>query len=602
MFESLAHVALAGATALAWLGLGAALLSPLGASGDGALDLLNRLGAGAVAFALITFGGGWLGLVDPVAYLLLFVPAAVGGAVVLARSARGLRRPQLRTWPAWQLALAALIAVYVVADVLVTSAPISSADALFYHATIPELFEREGRIEQVPWMWQSYQPFTVELLVLDGFLLWDSIQGAFAPLLLGLGAAATVFVAAHRLAGRGVALLATALFLCQPFALWQLTSTFVEPAAAFTVALAVANLVRYVRGGAGTEALVLAGLFTGATAGMKYFAAGAAAVLAFGALVVLWRRLTLRLVVAFAVPALAVALPWYVKNAILKGDPAYPILLGWDSEEQRAADWATFDAFGHGHSLLDLALLLPRLLADAEPFNRAEYITPLLILFAPVALLDPRARRFAGIALACVAAYFLVWFSSVQDARYLLPAMPVLAVLAAVGIVALSRQGKLGRAVAIVGSVSAFAVGGVVSVAYASRFVPYLVGRQSEEAFLRENVSYQESVDWLNANLPQDSRVVVDHVFLLHIEPDALTWTSDALRSNAGPAATREFARRYGVTHAIIFRASTNRERQLSYLGARRIGSLLTRPISSRTRHEVGPPQRMDVYEIPRSR
>ena len=198
-------------------------------------------------------------------------------------------------------------------------------------------------------------------------------------------------------------------------------------------------------------------------------------------------------------------------------------------------------------------LLLPRLLADAEPFNRAEYITPLLILFAPLALLDPRARRFAGLALACVGTYFVVWFSSVQDARYLLPAMPVLAVLAAVGIVALAREGKLGRLLAIAGSVSAFAVGGVVSAAYASRFVPYLVGRQSEEEFLRENVSYSESVEWLNANLPPDSHVVVDHAFLLHIEPDALTWTSDALRTDAGPEEAREFVRRYGVTHAIVF-------------------------------------------------
>jgi hypothetical protein len=600
--ESLAHVALAGATALAWLGAGALVLAPLESSGDPGLDVLNRLGVGAVSFSLLTFAVGWLGLLSAVAYVTVLVLAAAVGVIALARSLRGVQPPRLRAWPRWQLALLGLIAIYVVGDVLVTCAPISSADALFYHATVPELFEREGRIEEVPWMWQSYQPFTVELLVLDGFLLWDSVQGAFAPLLLGLAGGATVFVVARRLAGRGVALLATALFLCQPFALWQLTSTFVEPAAAFTVALAAANLVWYVQGGAGTQALVLAGLFTGATAGMKYFAAGAAAIIALGALVVLWRRLTLRLVVAFAVPALAVALPWYVKNAIVKGDPAYPILFGWDSEEQRVSDWATFNAFGHGHSALDLVLLLPRLLADAEPFNRAEYVTPLLILFAPVALLDPRARRFAGLALACVAAYFLVWFSSVQDARYLLPAMPVLAVLAAVGIVTLARQGRLGRTVAVVGSVSAFAVGSAVSVVYASRFVPYLVGRQSAEAFLRENVSYQESVDWLNANLSPDSRVVVDHVFLLHIEPDALTWTSDALGTTAGPAETRAFVRRYGVTHAIIFKASTNRQRQLAYVGARRIGSVLARPISSRTRHEVGPPQRMDVYEIPRSR
>jgi hypothetical protein len=599
LFESLAHVALAGATGLAWLGAGAAVLAPLGSSGDRAFDVLNRLGVGAVAFSLLTFAAGWLGLLRAAAYVPLLVLAAAGGTVVLARSIRGTRLPRFRTWPAWQLALAALIAVYVVADVLVTAAPISSADALHYHANLPEVFAREGRIEEVPWMWQSYQPFTVELLVLDGFLLWDSVQGAFAPLLLGLGGGATVLVAAHRLAGRGVALLATALYLCQPFALWLLTSTFVEPAAAFTVALAVANLMRYVRG-ARPEALVLAGLFTGATAGMKYIAAGAAAVVALSALLVLWRRLNLRLVAAFCVPALLVALPWYVKNAILKGDPGYPILLGWDNAEEQTAAWELFDNFGHGHSPIDLLLLPVRLLADAERFNRAEYITPLLILFAPVALLEPRARRAVGVALTCVAVYVVVWFSSVQDARYFLLAMPVLAVLAAVGIVAMARQGRLGRTVAIIGTVAAFAVGGVVSVTYASRFAPYLVGSESEAAFLRENVSYHESVEWLNVHLPRDSVVVVDYAFLLHIDPETVMWTSDALRTTAGSTETRDFFRHYNVTYAIIFEQNVTRKRQLAYVNARRIGTVVAHPIRSRARHEVGAPELLEIYEIPR--
>lgn len=107
----MAHVALAGATALAWLGAGAVVLAPLGSSGDRAFDALNRLGAGAVAFSLLTFAAGWLGLLHTAAYVPLFVLAAAGGVVVLARSIRGARLPRLRTWPAWQLALAALIAV-----------------------------------------------------------------------------------------------------------------------------------------------------------------------------------------------------------------------------------------------------------------------------------------------------------------------------------------------------------------------------------------------------------------------------------------------------------------------------------------------------------
>ena len=87
------------------------------------------------------------------------------------------------------------------------------------------------------------------MLVLDGFLLWDGVQGAFAPLLLGLAALAVVVGASARIAGGTVALLAGAIFFAQPFMLWQTTSTFVEPGLAFVLALACWNLWRFARDG-----------------------------------------------------------------------------------------------------------------------------------------------------------------------------------------------------------------------------------------------------------------------------------------------------------------------------------------------------------------
>jgi hypothetical protein len=598
LLDCLAHVALAGGQALGWLGAGTLVLAPLGRTGDRPLDLLNRLGAGAVAFALLTFGVGWLGFLYAQLFVPLFAAAAVAGAVELARNVRGARLPAFASWARWEVALGAVIAVYLLIDLLVTCAPISSADALFHHAGVPEVFERQHRLEEVPWSWHSYQPFTTELLVLDGFLLWDSVQGAFAPLLLGFASAATVLVGARRLAGRSVALVATALFVAQPFAVWLFTSTFVEPAAAFTLALAVVNLIRFVRGAA-LEALVLAGLFTGATAGMKYNAAVAAAVVAATALVLLWRRLSVRLVAAFALPALAVSLPWYVKNAILTGDPAYPILLGWENEEAQQAAEDSFANYGYGHSLLDFLLLPARLLADAEPFDRAEFITPLFLLFAPVALLDRRLRRPIVVALGAVAAFVVVWFVGVQDSRYLLLAMPVLAVLAALGLFALAREGRLGRLLAIGGTVAALSVGAAVTVAYASQFAPVVVELQSDEEFLREEVSYQEGVEWLNSNLPEGARVAVDFVFVLHVDRPTVGWTSDALPTTAGPREMRAFVRRYGLTHALVFANNAGRRRQLSSVGARRIARVTVHPVLSRTRSTVGPPETMDVYRIP---
>jgi hypothetical protein len=598
LLESVAHVALAVATALAWLGAGSLLVAPLGSSGDRALDALNRFGTGAIAFSLVTFAAGWLGLLYAAAYIPLLALAAAVGVVKLARLLQGARWPDPRAWPRWQQALLALVAAYALAAIVVTCAPISSADALYYHATAPELYEQRHRIVETPWSWHTYQPFLTELLVLDGFLLWDSIQGAFAPLLLGLGSAAAVGLVAQRLVGRAAALLATAVYLAQPFALWLLSSTFVEPTAAFAVALAGANVAWFVHTRR-TEALVLAGLFVGALAGVKYVAAGAAAVAAGFAALSVGRAVTLRRALAFALPALAVALPWYVKSAILTGDPAYPLLRGWPNEEARVQAQDSFDNYGYGRSAVDLVLVPFRLLADAEPFDRAEFASPLFLLFAPAALLVARGRRWIRLAFAASAVYVVVWFLGVQDSRYLLMAMPVLAVLAALGILELARRGAAGRLLAPAVTVAAFATGLGISVLYTSRFVPVAAGVEARDDFLRRNVSYHEGVESLDANLPRNARIAIDNVFLLHLDRPALTWNSDALPTTAGPVETRAFARRYRLTHAAIFSTNAPRRRQLGYLGARRTARVTVHAVRSRTLAETGPPETIEVFRIP---
>ena len=247
MPELLAHVALAVVTALAWLGAGSLLLRPArGAVGDRLLEGLNELGVGAVAFALLTFFAGLAGFLYAVPFIVVTAAAAVLGAV---RAAGLLRRVRLPRLARWQLGLVALLGVYVAFAVIATAAPISSEDALAYHAAGPALSESSHELRELWWSWESYQPFSVEMLVLDGFLLWDGVQGAFAPLLLGLAALAAVVGASARIAGGTVALLAGTIFFAQPFMLWQATSTFVEPGLAFVLALACWNLWRFAQTG-----------------------------------------------------------------------------------------------------------------------------------------------------------------------------------------------------------------------------------------------------------------------------------------------------------------------------------------------------------------
>ena len=347
---------------------------------------------------------------------------------------------------------------------------------------------------------------------------------------------------------------------------------------------------------------MLAGLFTGATAGDEVRRCGAAAVLAVGALVVLWRRLTVRgsspsgSRARGRAPVVRQERDRQGRSGAIRSSSAGTTR----NNVRRAGRRSTTSGTDTRCSTWccccrDCSPTRSRSTAPSTS-RRCSSCSPRWRCSTLVHAGSPGSRSRASSPISSS------WFSSVQDARYLLPAMPVLAVLAAVGIVALAREGKLGRTggdrrhgLRLCGRRRR--LGRVrVAVRPVPRGPPERGGVPARERLVQRERGVAEREPAAR------QRVVVDHAFLLHIEPDALTLDLGRAEDDAGPAETREFVRRYGMTHAIVFRASTNRERQLRTSVRAGSGALLTRPISSRTRHEVGAPQRMDVYEIPRPR
>jgi hypothetical protein len=598
--DAAAHTALAATTLLAWLGLGSLVLIRGPRVRDRHLDLLNRLGVGVLSFALLTFAAGWTRLLYHAAYLPLFAAAAVMGVRELVFWSRGLQRPRVRGWPRWQLALLALLLVYVCIDVIAVSAPISSPDALLYHAADPGLFARSHRIFEVPWNSSSYEPSSVEMLVLDGFLLWNPIQGAFVPLLLALAALAAVGAFAYRVADRSVALLAAVIFFAQPFMVWEATSLFIETGIALMIALAAWNLFAFVRHSEG-GALVLAGVFAGGAAGMKYLGLIAALSLAAVLALLLLRRLNAQHALVFAIAAAAVALPWYVKNAILTGNPFYPHIFGGLNSSAARELRYSMNSFGSGRSPLDFVLLPARLLADAKPFDGGEYLSPLFVIFAPVAALLSRGRAIL-IACAGVLLYLIAWFVTTQQARFLVPLMPAVAVLAALGIVALARESRLGRLLATTVTAAALTVGLGASTVYAAQFVPVVLGTQPSDQFLRQKVSNYQGIEWLNRSLGPNDRVATEvwALFYLRVPYTPFGTMGDLLPANAGPAATRAFVSKYGITNIAILDDDRPRRRQVGYLNAHLIARIPVRSVQSRTRGRFGPKHDMLVYAIAR--
>ena len=587
-------MALAALTALGWFGLGSLLLAQVPRSGDSLLDALNRLGVGAVAFALLTFAAGLAGVLYTAVYVPLLVACALVGAATLPRPTR-LRVALPR---GWELAVVAVLAVTVVLVALAAGAPVTAFDSLHYHASAPARFAEAHELLEFEWGWSTYQPFTVEMLVTDGVLLWDSVQGAFAPFLLALGALAATIGMGTRVGGRAVGLLAGAIFLVQPLMVFEASGTLIENGLAFAVALAAWNLARFAQSG-DRDAVALAGLFAGAAAGMKYvglfvlLAAGAALLLAAR------RRLDPTALALFAVPAALVALPWYVKNLVQTGNPLFPFVFGGVNEYAERWIDSGIHEHGHGRGPFDAALLPFRLLGEGDDFDRGSWLSPLFLLFAPLSLLDERRRRACALALAAALVYLVAWFATSQQARFLLPLAPVLAVLAALGVFALARRGRVGRIVAPLAAGAALVTGFAMSAVYAAQFAPVALGLEDRDEFLAAKTPYYDGIRALNRELGDDDVALLDFAAVLYVEDPYVVWTPVVLPIEASDEETRRFARETRLSHAAILEVNLEARRpQLELLGARRVAIVGVHAPAFGLRITRGTPERLHIYEL----
>lgn len=465
------------------------------------------LAAGYGALSLLALLLGVTGAFEPVVLGTVVVVFAVPGALLAARELRGLPA-------AWQAAgpfrpVLAAVAAVLAFIVFLASAPPTSGDALGYHLTAPKLWLQAGELFPIWWDWATFQPFSAELLFAYGHALEGGRAAAVVGALLAAYSALCVYGLGRALAGPAVAAFAALIWVGQGMFVWEATGAFVElPLAAF-VALAGWHLVALAR----TQLLrhaAFAGLAVGLGLGTKYHALVLLPVLPLLAALVAPRRLRLP-AAAISLAPLAVALPWYVKNWVVAGNPLYPLLTGvfggryWDAADARffQDQW-----IGYGTDLWKLPIFPLSFLLETEHFERGYSFSLALFALAPVAVaLGGRRERLLGLG---VLAYVLVWwFAMHQITRYLLPILPVAAVLAAQGgMVLWGRRGWARRAVAAVAAATA-AVFAAITGLFAWQVAPGALGLEDEGAFVQRLTGTYEALDWLERELPPDGRVLV---------------------------------------------------------------------------------------------
>ena len=422
------------------------LLVPLGVTrrADRLEQVVLAMAIGLNLVSTWTLLVGWIGRLTPLyAFVLPLVVVSIA-AVWLWRTERRLAGPPGER-PALEIPnlriLLVLAAPFVLAVLLGGMLPPVDFDVREYHLQAPKEFYQLGRIDFLPHNVYANMALGTEMLSLSGMvvmgdwwlgaLVGKTVIACYAP----LGALA-IFAVGRRMFSPAAGAIAGLLYLSTGWVLQVSTQGLVEGASALYLLLAVYGV--WAAGqerspfASPTAALFFAGYAAGAGVAAKYPAV-LFVVLPLTAWIAwkFWRPGGRVRPVVFLLACFLGCGLWFIKNAVVTGNPTYPLLYGlfdgntWTPE--KAALWKSV----HSPDGFTIA----KLLRDAgRVLLGSDWLGPLLVPLAALAFLSPDRRRLK-LALAAMFAWTIAawWCFALRIDRYWIPALPLLALLAGDG-------------------------------------------------------------------------------------------------------------------------------------------------------------------------
>jgi hypothetical protein len=547
-------------------------------------------GLGLGLLAVLTLA---LSLVGAVHRWLFWSLLAAGGLLLWTEVRdliRALRQARFRL-PAdgWSRFLALFVAISLLLALLLSLLPPTEWDSLTYHLVGPERYLLAHRMTFELDNYYLFFPFFTEMLFLAGMSLKGDViprllHFSYLPLILGALAAF-----ARRHWDAKYALPAAALFLSIPTVVTIASWAYVDLAVTFYTFGAVYALLNWLRSENNPSAqdpaaasrtgwLLVSGFMAGAAASVKY--TGASALLALG-LVLLWSLIRSRVSVRcfwraalllFA-SALLVALPWYVKNAFVTGNPIYPLIWGGRGWNEISNRWLL--VLGQEKSFLDL-LLVPWTLTVLGTQGTMAYdttISPLFLTLLPLLFVVRRREHGINELLLVVAVGFAAWIASaavsygtfVFQGRFLLPVFAPLSLLCSFGLEGLHiwdrKTFSLHRfARVLAGLTLAFALLSQILLSTGLSPWRYLLGQISRDDFLDEYTTqgFHQTASFMNENLTGADKVIFfweprGYGINVAHEADVLFDNfSQALAPFGSPEGMVDGLRRDGFTHVLV--------------------------------------------------
>lgn len=309
---------------------------------------------------------------------------------------------------------------FAVLNFLINLAPEVGFDALWYHLTLPKIYLMTHHVSYLPGglLYYSVMPRLVEMMY--GFGLSVS-QSAAVPkmihFLFGLAWAGGVYITAREYLTRRGALAAALVSYGTYLVTWLSATAYIDLVVAFYAALALWGVLRYLNSEENGY-LYLAAIFMGLTLSGKLYGLILLVVLV-GLLI--FSKTSWKMVLSFAGIAIAIVLPFYLQAYFSTGNPIYPVF----SVKESALAMYT----GGYNNLKDWYLEgwwrnLPHLFWGIVVYRFAPIFSLVFLVF-----FAKEWKKMLPLLIVFLSFFFLWSLNPVQEPRYFIVILPVLATI-----------------------------------------------------------------------------------------------------------------------------------------------------------------------------
>lgn len=557
------------------------------------------LGTGAVGSAML--GLGLAGLLTPLPVIILLAALAAVSFKSWRRLAELPRNVFAFAESSNSHQVIVLLFCGLLALLLTRAAiPPIMPDEVIYHLPVTKAFVERGRIFPVIDNFSGNLPFLIHMVYAICLLAKADIAAKLFSLVLAVATALAVYAFCVRFINRHTGFVALFAFFASGMVVEVAVTTRIDVSLAGMLFLTTYALIVW-RETHRWGWLIASAMLGGFSLGVKYTAAIWLALL--GVMFLIDSMLKkdgvsalIRSGVLYTLIAMAVASPWYIKNAIWFRNPVYPFFTGevseygpgragYFNEEDERKITAHYEAARREipsvmamqeQALRQAAALRPErrplrfweYFTRPDDYNMAEprHFPNWLFLLFPLLALAPICRRVVWLLLLS-ASFFLISVSGAWLGRYLLPLYPPMTVVAAYILTTLAEGLRKWRATAVLAP--ACVVG--LALAWTVRFsaegmaekkvFSFLGGEVSRREYLKSTRYYYKPLDFINRNLPPDARVMMigdqtaydlQREYIAEGGWDSVEWRRLLIRCDSLEEVHQQLKRR-GITHIVYF-------------------------------------------------